>query len=95
MDPYLTPASRLRAEANARENWSDRCDGHAEHYETAGRVNQASEEYRRSAIHLREAARILRDAATVDGGTQADLDRADLLTRAAAYRDGWAAGATG
>jgi hypothetical protein len=95
MDPYLTPADRMRAEANARESWSDRCDGHAEDYERAGRFDKAQDEYRRSAIHLRDAARILRDAATVDGGSQADLDRADLLTRAATYTDGWAAGLTG
>jgi len=95
MDPYLTPASRLRADANARESWSDRCDGHAEDYERAGRFDKAQDEYRRSAIHLREAASILREAAAVDGGTQADLDRADLLTRAAAYTEGWAADLNG
>ncbi len=95
MDPYLTPADHMRAEANARESWSDRCDGHAESYEGRGRFDKAQDEYRRSAIHLRDAARILRDAATIEGGTPADLDRADLLTRAAAYREGWAAALTG
>ena len=95
MDPYLTPADRMRAEANARESWSDRCDGHAEGYIKAGRPERARDEYRRSAGYLREAARILRDASAVDGGTQADLDRADLLTRAATYTEGWAADLNG
>ncbi len=94
MDPYLTPADRLRADAQGLENQSIRVDGHAEDYERAGNYMHACIQYRRSAALLREAAAILRRAAETEGGTQADLDHADLFTRAAAYRDGYASGLT-
>ncbi len=94
MDPYLTPASRLRADAQSLENRADRATGFAEDYERTGNYGEAALCYRRAARYLREAAAILRRAAETEGGTQADLDHADLFTRAAAHRDGYASGLT-
>jgi hypothetical protein len=94
MNPYLTPADRLRADAQGLENQSIRVDWTAEDYERAGNYMHAVMQYRRSATLLREAAATLRRAAETEGGGQADLDHADLFTRAAAHRDGYASGLT-
>lgn len=94
MDPYLTPADRLRADAQGLENQSIRADWAAEDYERAGNYMHACIQYRRSATLLREAAATLRRAAETEGGGQADLDHADLFTRAADHRDRWATGLT-
>jgi len=92
MDPYLTPASRLRADAQSLENRADRATGFGEDYERAGNYGEAVLCYRRAARYLREAAAILRRAAEMEGGTQADLDRAAWFSLSAAGYDGYASG---
>ena len=94
MDPYLTPADRLRADAQGLENQSIRADWAAEDYERAGNYMHACIQYRRSATLLRASADRFREAHAAEGGTQAYLDQADLLTRAADHRDRWATGLT-
>jgi len=68
MDPYLTPADRLRADAQGLENQSIRADWAAEDYERAGNYMHACIQYRRSATLLRDAAATLRRAAETEGG---------------------------
>jgi len=93
-----TPAAEHRWHAaTARresQNQSIRADWAAEDYERAGNYMHACIQYRRSATLLREAAATLRRAAETEGGGQADLDHADLFTRAADHRDRWATGLT-
>jgi hypothetical protein len=87
MDPYLTPASRFRAEALHREAWSIRADDHAQDLERAGNRDGAADAYMRSAAYLREEAAILRAAAREEGGTFRDLAHADIAEIAASVRD--------
>jgi len=95
MDPYLTPAAKLRDDAATFEKWAARCDVSAEDYERAGGWIAAAVQSGNAANYLRTAASILRAAFAADGGTSRDLDHAELLTVAAARRDAYAAALTG
>lgn len=72
MDPYLTPASRTRADAIAYENAADRALFSAEWALDCGNVPEGVAAYRRAACAWSRAAELRAEAAALPGGTELD-----------------------
>lgn len=72
MNPYLTPASRTRADALAYENAADRAQLDAAWALECGNVAAAVSSYRSAARSWARASELRAEAAALPGGTELD-----------------------
>jgi hypothetical protein len=79
MDPYLTPASRVRSDAIFHENLAIRAADIGDDYRKVGNLRQATLSYARASQYAEHAAELRHTAASLPGGDVLDVDIARCL----------------
>jgi hypothetical protein len=86
MDPYLTPASRVRTEAIRYEDLATRAADTGDDCRKGGNLRLATLSYARASQYAEHSAKLRRTAASLTGGDVRDLEVSGwLLADSIAY----------